>query len=271
MATGNSVYFAAQSAATQGIGIVTAALETPIAWIRYLGATDSGATFEIDDTTGDWEFTTDGTTADTTIGIPTLDGTIDVSDAAGNTFADVIAAVNASSNWQGYMLGVRPEDVSTNTSALTTEIDLSTAAMKETGLFVFGDEVVSYDVAYAVSGFDPSKSTTEHWDDTNCANYLTYANVTCDFTTAGTFKVYSANQTTSTLIKSVALVDNTATLFGSAGVDATFAQSKLGERLIVMSVSDADASTDSLHCSGHSVDYSGERYNNGYSITNVNA
>ena len=179
MATGNSVYFATQSSATQGISIVTSALETPIVWIRYLGTTASGATLEIDDTTGDWEFTTDGSTADTTVGLPTLDGTIDVSESGATTFGEVVANINASANWQAYMLAVRPEDVSTNTTALTTEIDLSTAAKKVTGHYIFGDEVVSFDTSYAISGFDPAKGTTEHWNDTNCANYLTYAKMTC--------------------------------------------------------------------------------------------
>jgi len=270
MATGNSVFLANQSAATQGGSIVTSALETPIVWLRYLGTAASGATVTVN-AGGDLLFTTDGTTADTSVNTT---GTIDMSTpgASADTFGEVAGLINASTNWQCYLLAVLPEDGTDNVFAAMTEIDLSTAAKKSTGHYLFADESVSYDTGWAISGFDPTKSLTDYWNDDNCVNYLTYAKMTCDASGAtGSFKVYSANQTSSTLIKSVGLADNTATTFGNAGVNAPFAQSKFGERLVVLVRNDQTGATDSLECSGHSVDWTGARYNNGYSVTNVNA
>lgn len=96
--------------------------------IKYIGSVAPGAagpTLEID-ASGDLIFTLDATAADTTIGIPTLDGTIDVSDAAGNTWGEVVDAINASANWQGVMVDVLPSNLSNNTLLLMAETNATT-------------------------------------------------------------------------------------------------------------------------------------------------
>lgn len=50
--------------------------------------------------------------ADTTIQIGSTAGTIDVSDAAGNTFAEVVDHINGSGNWQAYLVDVLRADSS---------------------------------------------------------------------------------------------------------------------------------------------------------------
>lgn len=57
---------------------------------------------------GDLVFTTDGTTPDTTIGLPTANGTIDVSDSSANTFGEIMDNINASPNWRGILVEVLP-------------------------------------------------------------------------------------------------------------------------------------------------------------------
>jgi len=279
MASLDTLYFANQSAASQGLNIFTPNMETPVMWIRWLGTVSSGATVEVAATTGDITFTTDGSTVDTTIDSGLSDGgtsdpgVIDVSDTVANTFGKVAGLINASENWQCYLLGVLPEDGSGAWMiATTTAIDVSTAAMQTTGLYLFGDEGNSFDVAYAISGFDPSKSTTEHYDDDDCVSYLQWALCNLDSTSEGTFRVYSANQTSSTLLFKYIQTDDTTFTYGDLKVRASIVQSKIGERLVVMGRNDEDGqATDEFNCLGWTVDRSGQRYVNGYKLTNANA
>lgn len=91
--------------------------------IKYIGSVAPGAagpTLEIN-AGGDLIFTLDGTAADTTIGLPTLDGTIDVSDATANTWGEVVDNINASANWQAVAVDVLPSNVSTDALLLTAE------------------------------------------------------------------------------------------------------------------------------------------------------
>jgi hypothetical protein len=86
--------------------------------IKWIG-TGTDATIEIN-AGGDIAFTTDGSTADTTLGLPTSNGTIDVSDATANTFGEVCDEINSSANWQCILVDVRASLSSNNT---LTDID----------------------------------------------------------------------------------------------------------------------------------------------------
>ncbi len=71
----------------------------------------AGPTADVDATTREFAFTTDGTTADTTVGDgdgTTTDGIIDTDDAAYNTWGEVCDDINASSLWECTLVGVLP-------------------------------------------------------------------------------------------------------------------------------------------------------------------
>jgi len=267
MASANSLLIGKEFAATQGYLMTTPTTKSPIIWLRWLGAQDAGATVAVA-AGGDISFTTDGSTADTTVNTT---GTIDCSTpgATTDTFGEIIALINGSANWQAYLLGDIPENSTNNTIAVSASTDVSTSTYKTNGVYLFGDGAVSYKTGWAISGFDPSKSTTTYWDDTNCVSYLQWADVLNNFSAAGTIKVYSANQTSSTLIFQDSLTDNTQTTFGAMSVRAPIIQSKQGERLVIQVVNDQSTANDNFHAVGYTIDQTGQRYVNGYSVTNA--
>lgn len=76
---------------------------------------------------GDLIFTTDATTADTTLGLPTSNGTIDVSDATADTWGEVADEINGSgSNWECVLVDVKPSDSSNNVLWLMAETAVTT-------------------------------------------------------------------------------------------------------------------------------------------------
>lgn len=93
-------------------GASTALDDTIALYVKYVGSTAGKPTVEVN-AAGDILFTIAGS-ADTTVGCPTATGTIDVSNAACNTFLEVINSINASgSNWRaapGAMLGSESTD-----------------------------------------------------------------------------------------------------------------------------------------------------------------
>ena len=116
--------------------------------IRYIGAAVDGAvTVAVADATGDISFVVDGA-ADTTVATT---GTIDVSDAAYNTFGEVVDAINASPNWKAYIKdGLRSE---TSTDALLT---FAAANAKTADIVCYGDTSVklSMDCALTLEKFN---------------------------------------------------------------------------------------------------------------------
>jgi hypothetical protein len=238
-----------------------------IACIWYKGATGSGATFAIA-AGGDWAFTTDGTTADTTI---STDGTIDLStpDASENTWGEVCDVVNASPNWGMYLLAVLPEDSTDNTSETQVEIDLSTAAMKKSGFFVYGDSSVTFETAVCISGFQPTGVAGVFEDDDNCVNWVNYvlANANFDSGTCAV-KIYSANQHSSVLIYTgAAMTTDTNSTHGTNG-DLGFMPSKYGERLVVKIDASADLDIYTLSVIGKCVDLKAKHIKTGFDLTN---
>jgi hypothetical protein len=118
--------------------------------IRYKGA-QASATVEVDASTGDILLkhgVASSEAADTTVGIPTLNGTIDVSNAAGNTFGEVAANINASENWECTLVDVLPGWSTINT--LATLAATSTGLLTREGLGLILDAAET-DVLYGSS------------------------------------------------------------------------------------------------------------------------
>jgi hypothetical protein len=274
------VLFARETAPSQGIYINgTASVGAAVAWIRYEGAVGSGATLTIDATYGDLVFTTDGTIADTTVlESGGTGGTIDVSDANGNTLGEVVDAVNASDNWAMVLLAGERSDISTNNFIAVAEVDMSTAAMKKTGLFLFQDPQVApqtslYGIAHAISAFDPANYAKGDDPDEGCISVVTYVNATADFTTSASIKFVNANLDGSEVCATIALADNTAKELGNLA--APIWRSKVGHRLIVRvlgteSVTGSSNAATKMTVAGYTIDLTGKKNPcNSYSITNA--
>ena len=273
MADMQDIFLERKAASPQGSAVIAPLYNTPAMWIRYLGTAASGATVAIA-SSGDATFTTDGSTADTTVNTT---GTIDMSSpaAATNNFAKVAALINASVNWQCYLLAVRPEtdtdkgDGDAGAFYTVAKVDLSTAAMKLTGLYLYIDQTIADYTAFCFTGFDPTKSTTEYHDDTNCYSVCQWVHVNVDSSAASYLDFYTANQSTSYKLFSYALTDNTDTNVGSMSVEMPLIQGRFGERLIVIAQNDQTAAADELKCTGYTVDRSGIRDARGLVLTNV--
>ncbi len=268
MATLDSLAMARLMSASQGGAVETSATGAVLFWIRCLLATDSGATIAVS-AAGDMAFTTDGTTADTTVNTT---GTIDGSTppAGSNTLGKWAGLINASPNWECILLGSRPEDSSDNTVAVFTETDISTAAYKADGLFLYGDSAVTpYNTCHAISGFMPgvARDITKGDPDEGCYSVLQALEVMCDFSAAGTVYVYSANQSDSTLMWSAALTDATVKVLGTPG--GFMFRSRDGERLIITIRNDQTGATDILRATGYAIDMSNANPRQGYSLTNA--
>lgn len=90
--------------------------------VRYKGAQASGLVAV--NSSGVLSFThgaVGAEVADTTIGLPTLNGTITVSDTSADTFGEVIDNINASANWEGFLVDVlRADSSNASTGSLAT-------------------------------------------------------------------------------------------------------------------------------------------------------
>lgn len=102
--------------------------------IQYVGPSQSG-TVEVD-ANGDLLFKSGAVgaeAADTTVGLPTLNGTIDVSDAAALLMGQVVDNINASANWVAVMVdSIRGDDTTAKgaTTAAFLVISASQAKVK---------------------------------------------------------------------------------------------------------------------------------------------
>lgn len=237
---------------------------SPVAFIRYLGETDSGATLAVN-AGGDMAFTTDGTTADTTVIAST--GIIDMSTpAAGyNTLGEWLDTVNASANWEACLLGQVRAGLTDGFFTTLTEVDLSTAAYKASGLYLYGDgSVTPYVMSSVITGFDPALWSKGLNPDANCISYLDYASVLINATgSTGVFYVYSASQDAETCIWTATLADNTAVVYGSVTAKTPIFTSKLGERLVLVFDNDQSVATstgDFYTTLGHTIDITGANF-----------
>jgi len=247
--------------ATQGL-VQSGALSTPLMWIRTELAQGSGASVTVTATL--LTFTTDGTTVDDTVGVS---GVIDTNAAAYNTMGEVQDAINASANWSCVLLGTFRAAASDNSITAKSEVDLSTAAYKASGLYLFSDGTAAdYHAGFGISGFNPNGYVKGTEPDENCFSVCTFIDVLVNSSAASTVAVYSASQTGETLVWSDSLTDNTQTPFGNHV--STLFQSKLGERLIVLGVNDQSTADDNITVSGKTVNVTGE-YVNGYPLTNA--
>lgn len=120
--------------------------------VEYIGSSASG-TVEVS-SIGDILFkhgALGSEAADTTIGVPTLNGTIDVSDAAGNTFGEVIDNINASANWKAYLTGaLRADNSDASTGSLL--IKSATQAKVDGGIELYLDTSKVLHASVAVRG-----------------------------------------------------------------------------------------------------------------------
>ena len=116
--------------------------------VEYIGSEASGKV-AVDAATGDIAFThgaVGAEAADTTIGAPTLNGTIDVSDASANTFGEVVDLINQSANWRAYLVDVLRSDTSVNTLATKS----ATQAKVSGGITLLKDTAVTLNLSLAI-------------------------------------------------------------------------------------------------------------------------
>jgi hypothetical protein len=269
MATANSIGLGKDLAPTQGIYISAATTGNPLILLRYLGDTASGATVAVD-SNGNIAFTTDGTTADTTVFATT--GVLDLSTpAAGlDTVGEVLDTINGSANWHAVLAGGYRAMASDGIFTTITETDVSTAAMKASGFLLYGDGAVSpYIVAGCITGLDAGTIEKGDNPDGGCYSVITYIQCNLNTSSAGTLEVWRASQTGETKIFTVALADATTTTFGN-GVSTLF-KSKVGERLVVVLDSDQSApgSGGFLVVNGYTVDTAGAAIRGGVVLSNL--
>lgn len=120
--------------------------------VKWIGAAGSGATLEVL-SGGDMVFTTDGTTADTTV---STDGTIDLSTPAASedTWGEVCDVINASGSWHAVLVDVLPSASSDNTAITMAETSTTTGKsatynIDGNGLFDTEGLAIQFDVAQA--------------------------------------------------------------------------------------------------------------------------
>jgi hypothetical protein len=124
---------------SKGVSDLVSAVSTDVGlYVKYVGARQTGtATVAVDAATGDLAFVVNGA-ADTTIGCPTANGTIDVSDACGDTFVEVVTIINKTANWRAVYGAVVGTDTSINTlitrSAATASGPNGVSLLKDTAV-----------------------------------------------------------------------------------------------------------------------------------------
>jgi hypothetical protein len=279
MATLQSILQSQASAPTQGVSIEGATtVGGPLFWLRWEGATDAGATVAVA-AGGDMTFTTDGSTADTTVNAT---GSIDLSTpAAGvDTMGELMDVINQSANWAMVLLGARRASFTNNCILTVVAVDLSTAAKKATGHYFFQDPAVvdatsEYSIPWAISGFDPSSynkltAGDPTNPDLNCQSSLTWVLANTDWSASGYLALYSCSQEADGDAFHIipTLADNTDTELGNHVTPIH--RSRTGERLVVRVVNDASgvSAATILHASGYTTHTRGD-IKPGYSLTNA--
>jgi len=182
--------------------------------------------------------------ADTTIQIGSTAGTIDVSDAAGNTFAEVVDHINGSANWEAYLVGsLRADNSNASTGSLL--VRSATTIAPKTDLSLFKDTSKVLEIAVRVG-----KRTSVTGSEAVAAAEI-YKIVSTNTFGSGTnlIKVYEINEVakTETLVYSLAggatTVENTKDFVING--KGSLAVSKVGNHLLVKMVGSA-ACTGSL-------------------------
>ncbi len=120
--------------------------------VKYIGTQASGKV-QID-SSGNFVFihgAVGAEVADTTIGAPTLNGTITVSDATADTFGEVVDLINASANWVAYIRDVlRADSSNASTGSLVTMA--STAAKVSGGVPIYKKTSKTLNLSVALRG-----------------------------------------------------------------------------------------------------------------------
>jgi len=122
----------------KGVSDLISAVSTDVGlYVKYVGAAQTGTATVAVAAGGDISFAVNGA-ADTTIGCPTANGSIDVSDACGDTFAEVVTVINKTANWRAVYGAVIGTDTTINTlitrSAATASGPNGVALLKDTAV-----------------------------------------------------------------------------------------------------------------------------------------
>ena len=269
MATYDQLLLASVSNGTQGH--VKASDSFPLFRVKCINSAYPDATLAI--TSGILYFTTDGTTADTTVN--TTGNIPCATPAAGlDTLGEVADVINASANWTCQILGgIRSMGSgASGTSLFATLTEANAAGSNDLIVYGLATTVLSsvYYYCFAVSGLDNTTSDVD--PDAGMQSIIHYLTATIDNSSAGSLKIYSSSQSADKLLYSVALADNTATPLGSLNGPPLW-KSRLGERLVVMLYSDASltGAAGALTVQGHTVDWSNGNFISGYGLTNASA
>jgi hypothetical protein len=221
-------------------------------YVRYVGTTAGKPTVEVDAATGDITFKIAGS-VDTTVGCPTVGtGIIDVSDAACDTFSEVInKVIGQSSNWQLVPGAVLGSDSTNNTLGTQAATDTN---IRTSGVALLKDTAVTFQVGVQLIPPGYTQSTFgSFWfqGQSNRVNSDPFANV---LTALGSFravstygsgtstlKVYAVKSTFSGVPGSMSYTEVVRTLWSETGGNTTvenqtdfvnFPLLALGERII---------------------------------------
>jgi hypothetical protein len=111
---------------------------TPSAVLKWTGSGVTG--YVAVAAGGDWTLYKSSGNPDSSVGIPTSNGIIDVSDTDADTWLEVAAHLNASTNWELNLLGALPSHSTNNTlAALSATNNCSNAA----GVKLYADPAVA--------------------------------------------------------------------------------------------------------------------------------
>ena len=131
--------------------------------VKYIGSTSAGTRSVAVEANGDLTFTYAGA-ADTTV---SSDGTVDVSDAAENTYGEVADAINASSYWRCLLVDVLPSASCNNTMLADTATNDEADYISEEGYELFV-ELAQVDQISACIG--PEYTVEEYWNVPNSSS-----------------------------------------------------------------------------------------------------
>lgn len=98
---------------------------------------------------------------DATVGAPTLNGVLDVSDAAADTFGEVVDNINNSANWRAYLVDVLRSDNANDTLATKS----ATQAKVAGGVTVLKDTAVALNLSVALKLGKSTADTDAKKDD----------------------------------------------------------------------------------------------------------
>lgn len=153
--------------------------------------------------------------ADTTIQIGAVAGTIDVSNAAGNTLGEVVDHINASANWEAKLVDALRADVP-NAAGTSFLVMAATAAKTTAGVQLVWDTSVDYNLTKRISAvaFETQKGADGNpWS----PNELDFINSVIAWTQVSTY----GSGTTTMKVYEVDPASNRETLILSLAAGAT--------------------------------------------------